>query len=193
VLGLFLLGLWAGRRRVLENVSAHRAAFRRVTAWGFAVSIPANVALEVARSTWSYQTAAARPWLFPVVTALQVLAVVPLAAAYVSAVVQLLERAAWRERLAAFAPVGRMALTNYLSQTVVCVLVFYGGGLVGRIDPAPAAGIALAVFAAQVAWSRWWLARFHFGPMEWLWRSLTYRRLQPMRIRLPAAQPGLAV
>jgi uncharacterized protein len=74
---------------------------------------------------------------------------------------------------------------------VICLAIFYGGGLVGRVGVAAALGISLAVFAVQVAWSPWWLARYHFGPMEWVWRSLTYGRVQPMRIR-PVARLGLA-
>ena len=85
------------------------------------------------------------------------------------------------------APAGRMALTNYLMQSVVCTLVFYGYGLgwFGQMPRAWQAVFALALFVAQVLFSHAWLARFRFGPMEWLWRSATYMRLQPLR-REPA-------
>ncbi|HEX2081840.1 MAG TPA: DUF418 domain-containing protein, partial [Longimicrobium sp.] len=188
LLGLFLLGLWAGRRRLPERVAVHRAAFRRVAVWGAAVAIPASLVLEVVRTVPGLRAAAAAPWPSLGLTVLRMLAVVPLAAAYVSLVMLLMENVRWRRRLAVFAPVGRMALTNYLAQTVICVLIFYGGGLVGRIGPAGAVGIALVVFTAQLAWSPWWLARFRFGPAEWLWRSLTYGCSQPMRIRAAAAR-----
>jgi uncharacterized membrane protein YeiB len=56
--------------------------------------------------------------------------------------------------------------------------------------PADTRRVALLIFAAQMAWSPWWLARFHFGPAEWLWRSLTYARAQPMRIRRPVPVPA---
>lgn len=138
-------------------------------------------------------SAGARPWVVLLLSVLHVLAVIPLATGYVAATTLLLERPAWSRRLAVFAPVGRMALTNYLSQTVICLLVFYGGGLVGSVGVAAALAISLAVFAVQVAWSPWWLARFHFGPAEWVWRSLTYGHPQPMRIRAPAVRPELAV
>ena len=190
VFGCFLLGLWAGRRRVFEHVSGHTAAFRRVAVWGLGFGLTANVVLDVIRTT--VRAADAPPWLRLLAIALHVFGVTALAAGYVSVVALLLERAAWKHRLAPFAPVGRMALTNYLSQTVICLLVFYGGGLVGRVGVAEALVISLAVFAVQMAWSPWWLARFHFGPAEWVWRSLTYGHPQPMRIHAPAAQPGLA-
>ena len=98
----------------------------------------------------------------------------------------------WRRRLMWFAPVGRMALTNYLAQTVICIAIFYGGGLVGRVGALFGLLIALVIFPLQMAWSAWWLARFRFGPMEWLWRSAAYGRLQPMRIA-PAVAPTFRV
>jgi len=191
ILGVFFLGLWAGRRRFLERPADHAAAFRRVAVWGLGAGGMIVVAVAVARTVLGPRMGAV-PWLPPAVTVAHEIAVQAMAAGYVAATVLLLERAAWRARLAAFAPVGRLALTHYLSQTVICIAIFYGGGLFGRVGPAAAVAIALAIFAAQMAVSAWWLARFHFGPAEWLWRSLTYGRRQPMRIWAPAVRPGLA-
>ncbi|KAF1686240.1 hypothetical protein B1992_08380 [Pseudoxanthomonas broegbernensis] len=89
-------------------------------------------------------------------------------------------------RVAAWlAPAGRMALTNYLMQSVVCTLVFYhyGLGFFERLPRAWQVPFALVLFALQVPASRLWLARFRFGPAEWLWRSLIYLCWQPMRVR----------
>lgn len=79
--------------------------------------------------------------------------------------------------------VGRMAFTNYLLQTVICTTIFYGHGLglFGRVGRVGQALIVVVVWALVVVVSVIWLRRFRFGPAEWLWRSLTYRRLQPMR------------
>ena len=87
-----------------------------------------------------------------------------------------------QQRLAA---VGRMALTNYISQSVLCTLFFYGHGLgiFGRVSALGQVGVVLAVWALQLAWSPWWLRRFRFGPLEWLWRTATYMRRQPFRAR----------
>jgi uncharacterized protein len=79
-----------------------------------------------------------------------------------------------------FEPAGRMALTNYLTQTLVCLAIFYGGGLIGRTGPAFGLSIALLIYGAQMALSAVWLLRFRMGPAEWLWRSATYGRLQPL-------------
>jgi uncharacterized protein len=109
-----------------------------------------------------------------------------LAAFYVTTFILLFQQPWWRRRLELLAPVGRMALTNYLSQSLVCVFLYYGVGLglMDRVNPATTIPIALIIFCTQVAWSHWWMARFRFGPAEWLWRSLTYARIQPMKRRL---------
>ena len=92
--------------------------------------------------------------------------------------------------LGVLAPAGRMALTNYLLQSVVGTLLFYGYGLGlwGDVSRMGQTLIVLVVFALQVAASHWWLARFRFGPLEWLWRTFTYLRRPTMRrsIAIPA-------
>lgn len=94
---------------------------------------------------------------------------------------------AWHGRLQGtlelLAPVGRMALTNYLMHTLVCTTLFngYGLGLYGRVGPTLSLLMAFAIFVAQIALSNWWLGRYRFGPVEWLWRTATYGRLQPFR------------
>jgi len=79
---------------------------------------------------------------------------------------------------------GRMAFTNYILQSIIGTLVFfgYGLGMYGQVDRTFLAMLTLAVWTFQILLSLWWLGRFRFGPLEWLWRSLTYRRLQPFRI-----------
>ncbi len=77
-----------------------------------------------------------------------------------------------------------MALTNYLMQSLVCTLIFYGYGL-GFFEQLPRAWqplFVIVLFAMQVAFSHWWLSRFRYGPMEWVWRWMTYGKRQPMRL-----------
>jgi uncharacterized protein len=71
-----------------------------------------------------------------------------------------------------------MALTNYLAQSILCALIFYGFGLglYGRVTGYQLYGVVLAVWVLELAWSGWWLQRYQIGPFEWVWRSLTYRR-----------------
>src|SRR5262249_9773424 len=111
---------------------------------------------------------------------------------YVSALALLSRRPGWSAWLAPLATVGRMPLTNYLMQSVICTTIFhsYGLGLFGKVGPAAGLLLALAVFAAQVGYSRWWLGRFRFGPMEWLWRGMTYGRFPALRL---SRGPGSAL
>ncbi|MDH3243499.1 MAG: DUF418 domain-containing protein [Saprospiraceae bacterium] len=83
-----------------------------------------------------------------------------------------------RIRLAA---VGQMALTNYLSQSIICIIIFYGigFGLFGRLDRVYQIGILVPIWLLQILWSKPWLDRYRFGPAEWMWRSLTYLKFQP--------------
>jgi uncharacterized protein len=82
-----------------------------------------------------------------------------------------------------FAPVGRMALTNYLLQTIFGILIFYGLGLgVGqKIGPVYFIPVAIGFYLLQVIFSNMWFTYFQFGPLEWAWRSLTYWKRQPMK------------
>ena len=102
----------------------------------------------------------------------------------VAALTLLAQRAAWREHLGGLAAVGRMALSNYLLQSLVFTLIFYGYGLgvYGQAGPFLTLLLSLLFFRLQIWMSNWWLARFRFGPAEWLWRCMTYGKLQPLRV-----------
>jgi uncharacterized protein len=180
VLAMFLLGLYVGRRRLFADPAAHRPLLRRVAACGLAVGLPANVALAALMETGAYY----RLQPLGLVESLVYAAGVPaLALAYAAGLALLFLHPAWPPRLAVLALPGRMALTHYLAHSVVCMLAFggYGLGYFGRVGLLAGTACAVAIFAAQVVLSRWWLARFRFGPAEWLWRSLTYGRRQPLR------------
>jgi uncharacterized protein len=88
--------------------------------------------------------------------------------------------------LAPFAWSGRMALTNYLTQGVIYGFVLFGIGpglaLAGHIGTAALSGIVVVAYAAQIAFSRWWLSRYAYGPAEWVWRALTYGTRPAMRL-----------
>jgi uncharacterized protein len=76
-----------------------------------------------------------------------------------------------------------MAFSNYIAQSVLCSGVFHnpGLGLMGQLQRYQLYFVVLGIWAANLAWSHWWLARYRFGPLEWCWRSLTYWQRQPMR------------
>jgi uncharacterized protein len=112
--------------------------------------------------------------------------------AYLAGLTLLLMNPVWQQRLRPLAAAGRLALTNYLMQSVICTTLFYGYGLgwYNHVSPAAGVGLCLAIFGLQTVLSSWWLRRYRYGPAEWLGRSLTYVRRLPMRAgsatRLPA-------
>ena len=111
------------------------------------------------------------------------LAPVVLALGYGAGVLVLTQLPVTGRLLSAFAPIGRMAFTNYLMQSAVFGFVFFGYGLgqFGRMDATLAFALGVAVYIAQMLLSAWWLRRYRFGPIEWLWRTLMYGVAQPMR------------
>ena len=184
VLWKFLLGFFIGRRMLLQEAERHLGLFRRLLPWALGIGLATN-------AVWSFSY-----WVFGVTipdhsSALVRMAWIPielgmlaLSLAYLSGLVLLHQRPGWRRWLGTLAPMGRMALTNYLSQSVLLVALFYGVGLglLGRAGTAACVVFSIVIFALQVAFSGWWLKRFRFGPAEWAWRSLTYGRRQPLRL-----------
>ncbi|UZW61329.1 DUF418 domain-containing protein [Lysobacter enzymogenes] len=167
-LAMFLYGLAAGRRTLAARLDDYRPLLRRLRRVGFAVGLPAALALG---------TIEAWPVSEPVqlwVLALSLLTAPLLSLAY--AALALPWFAGGGARIAdRLAPAGRMALSNYLLQSAAMALLFtgYGLGWMGRISPAATLAIVLALFAAQLCLSRAWLRRFAYGPVEWLLRAAT--------------------
>jgi uncharacterized protein len=108
---------------------------------------------------------------------------IPVALAWVAAVMLVCRHGLFPRLTGALAQVGRMALSCYLLQTIICTTIFYGHGLglYGRVERIGQIAITVAVWAELLWFCPWWMRRFRFGPFEWLWRSLTYWRLQPIR------------
>jgi uncharacterized protein len=102
-----------------------------------------------------------------------------LALGYAAGVVLLARSRRFPRLVEPLAPLGRLALTAYLTQTLVFTTIFYGYGLgqAFRLGPLAVTAIAVVIFAAQVVACTWWVRRFRFGPVEWLWRALTYLRI----------------
>ncbi len=181
ILAMFLLGLYAGRRGVFQDLSAHRALVRGVAWAGLLLGLPlkgiyAWLASHLAEN-FSLLVFSQTLLFFFLAPAL-------LCLGYLSAMTLLLQRERWRQRLGWLPAVGRMALSNYLLQSVIGTLIFYnyGLGLYGQVSATVGVLLTLAIYMVQVLLSTWWLRRFRFGPAEWLWRSLTYGQRQPMRI-----------
>ncbi|MCY9786693.1 DUF418 domain-containing protein [Nocardiopsis sp. EMB25] len=183
-LAAFLLGLAAGRLGALAEPLAYGRALARLQWVGFTVGLLGGLVYahaSFAHPGGAYQVLALG---IDVVTA-------PLLAAAYAATLLRLSSGRFGPRLtAALAPPGRMALTHYLGQSLVCALLFtgYGAALVGRVSPLGAVAIALALFTAQAVISRWWLRRHPYGPVEWLLRVWTTLAWQPFRRRAAAPE-----
>ncbi len=205
--GLFLLGLLAGRHRVFEDVETHRRLFRRIWRWTGALTLLlpliglliALVLFAVGRGMGGgqpQQPAGTLPdfWSWPVVMGMGLFDAWNnvMTLFYVASFALLFLRPRWQPRLLRFGPVGQMALSVYLGQTAIGVLLFFGFGLglLGRFGNSVAIPFGLAVFVVQVWASRVWLTRFRFGPIEWVWRSLTWLRLEPFRASAGAPAPS---
>lgn len=174
-MGLMLLGQSLWRRGILREPERHRTLLRGVAGLG----IPLGVLVNCGQAAAAYAEQSLAPWT----GLLDALSTTPLALGYAAALLLLLQRPAVRRTLNAAESVGRMALSCYLSQSVILGLVFYGYGLglFGRLGSAAAAPLGFLIYGLQMIGSRLWLRRYRFGPVEWLWRAATYGRLPPLR------------
>jgi len=180
ILGYFLIGAWFVRSGRILDCGAHLAWFGRMAPLGIALGLPLCLA-----GFWLMQ---GQSPMFPTpamaaATALTALGNLLLTLGYLSVVVLLVQAPRTKGMLLRLAPAGRMALSNYLAQSLLWTWAFYGYGL-GLYGQVPRWAMvlgALAFFGLQLLASGWWLSRFRMGPVEWLWRALTYLRLPPMR------------
>ncbi len=170
VFGRFLIGVALVRTGVATQPADHQRTLYRIAVVALPLGLVLSLSSWLGRSGGS-ATAAAVLYLVQAGTYC-------LALGYLALLLQASLRPAGRAALALFAPVGRMALTNYLLQAVFNSVVFFGFGLgmIGRLGAATCAVLAFVFFTAQCAASHWWLARYRHGPVEWLWRAWTYRR-----------------
>lgn len=181
VLGMFLLGMYAGRRGFFHSLEPHLPWIRRMRWPALVLGLAGNI-LNTAMMEISNPAIPSPPLLLGQIG--YVVGGPALTFFYVSTLILWWQSDAGRRRLRPLAAMGRMALTNYLIQSIVCTLIFYNYGLgyFGKAGPAGGLALTVAIFGLQIPLSNWWLGRFRFGPAEWLWRTLTYGTAQPMRL-----------
>ncbi len=183
-MGLFLLGLSVGRKRIFENWQLHLGGFKKYltrSLWTILGLVLFAAAFFGGAELATIKLPDIVLWLvggflFDVFN-------LALATIYVAAIVVLFQKEKWKPRLMQFYEVGRMGLTTYLMQTFFGVLLFFGigFGLLGEIGVLTSIAIGLVIFTGQIYFSKWWLARYRYGFFEWLWRSATYLKIQPFR------------
>jgi uncharacterized protein len=169
-IGLFLLGAFAWRTGILRNPPRHLLFLIAAACIGLgAALILCHAGGFITRGRIG---ALAEP-----------LGTILLALGYGAGIIGVAKLERGKALLGWAAPLGRMAFTNYLAQSLIFGWIFYGYGLglFGRLGVTSALAIGLAVYAGQVLFSAWWLGRYRYGPVEWLWRTLMYGAAQPMR------------
>ena len=190
-LGRFALGAAIGRSGILDGIERFVPLLRKI-AW---IGIPAGLAFGAVVRLMFTGAISDDDTIKTIGSALRSPAALILAAGYCAGVVLALSKGWGRRLFGPFGAVGRMALTNYLAQGLIYAFVITGVGpglaLDGKLGSFTVLLICIAFFAFQIFFSHWWLARYRFGPMEWLWRALTYGE-RPQFRRLEGVAPATA-
>lgn len=183
--GFFLLGMYSGRKNWFHQGEGSRPVFRKIfrkSGWLILVCFLCGLSIFGANSLfhlgWEQKPLAGFIFsiFFDVMNA-------SLVCWYITGLSLLLYRPKWQKRLYPLATVGKLALTCYLTQTLLGLGLFYGVGLglVGQTPPWLNWLIALGFFVLQIIVGNWWLKRFQYGPIEWLWRSATFLKWYPLK------------
>jgi uncharacterized protein len=172
VLAMMLLGAAVARSGWTADLSRHRAGIRRAALVGLGAGLPLNILYGLSRYAFDPQTSPVAALGLPAL----ILGAPLLAVGYIAAITLLVQRSQGGALVRRLSAVGRLALTNYLAQSLIMTAIFYGFGLYGSVGLAPALTIAAVVLALQLTFSPLYLQRFFRGPAEWLWRRLTYSR-----------------
>jgi len=183
VLGMFLIGLYAGRKMIYTNLANYTSLFKKLRRWGFIIGIPAAIAC-----TYFELFGKKIPDISGLGhTVFYALSVVPLCLAYTAVICLHWIKKGGNTKLKLLAPVGRMAMTNYLMQTFIGITLYYGVGfgLGGNIGPAIFIPVGLCVYLLQIIYSNWWFKHFNYGPFEWVWRQLSYGKRLPLKKQQP--------
>jgi uncharacterized protein len=175
VFGMFLLGLYAQRRRIFSDLAGHRVLLLKICSLGLLVGLPLAAAGAFMGDSGSPRT----PTIGGLVEVMiESIGTPALSLGYAAAICLMFQSARAKRVLLWIAPTGRMALSNYLLHSIASVIAFYGigFGLYGRFSLATLVALCAGFFAAQTLASALWLRTAWFGPAEWLWRQFTYRR-----------------
>ncbi len=177
-LAMMLLGLYAADHDLLSDPADHAPLLRRLVRVGLPIGLAGSLVYAVLMQTDGGAGADALAF------GLLALTGPILTGAYIALLLRWFARpGAGATALGWLAPAGRMALTNYVGQSLVLAVVFtaYGFALAGELSAPAVAGVVCAIFLVELLLSRWWLRRFAFGPLEWLLRAWTRRERPPWR------------
>lgn len=169
VMGLFIIGFYIGRQHLYARLEEKKSWLKKICTRGLLVGLPVSV-------FYAYSAMNSHPWGLAIHSLLYFLGVYPLAFAYMAGICMLLLKYPLSPVFSRFASPGRMALTNYIGQSVLGILLFYGIGLgLGAgVGLTLVVTTAIGIWVIQTIFSRMWLHYCHFGLLEWIWRMLTY-------------------
>jgi uncharacterized protein len=171
--GNMLIGFWMAKAGFFHHQENFRSARKKLIALGILLGIPASYLLWLITSG-KMELSPALIWLPYVI----VVGMILQSLFYISAFAQLFQVKSWQKILSLFAPVGKMALTNYLLQTLFYIILFFhwtGLKLYGRLNITETYLLAIGLFALQVLFSSWWMKRHEQGPVEKIWKKLAYK------------------
>ena len=178
--GYFLIGLWLGRTGVFEDIAGHAKKIKNIMLWAIA-GLLISVVITFATFATIAQPIDNASLHFTFGMNFMDWINISMSTIILCGFLLLYQRDTWEKRLTFFAPYGRMALTNYVLQSVIGTFIFFGWGLgyLGQIRYSYLFLMGLLIITIQSLLSKYWLKRFKYGPLEWLWRSATYMKWQP--------------
>jgi uncharacterized protein len=184
---LFLFGLYAGKKKFFQNIETNLILIRKIWKWSLVIGLT----MSVVKFIFKNLTGADFYSLYTAIhTGFGFLGDTGLCLFFMTSIILLYRNTKWVLKLKPLADMGKMALSNYLLQSIICTTIFYsyGLGLYGKVGVALGLVLAVVIFIAQIFISKYWFKRFQFGPVEWLWKSLTYGKFFGMKIRENASR-----
>lgn len=176
LLPMFLLGAYVGKQKLFQRIEDFLPLIKKI----WLISLVVGLGLNILKFLSLRQLDVHFPGVADLFVQVGMSIGDPaLSIFYITTILLLVQKDKWRSRFAFLAPVGQMSLSHYIGQSIVCTTLFYsyGLGLYGQLGPVASTILAILIFAVQVWISRRWLARYRFGPLELIWRRLTYGQL----------------
>ena len=178
---IFLLGLYVGKKEIFQNIEANLTIIKKAWTWGLIIGLTMSIVkfmckIQMVGDPYSLYAA--------IHIGAGFFGDLGLCLFFMTSIILLHQSRKWQLRFKPLAYAGRMALSNYLFQSIVCTIIFYsyGLGLYGKVGTALGLVLAVVIFTAQIFISKYWFKHYQFGPMEWIWKSLTYGKLFRMKL-----------
>ena len=186
IMGMFLIGFLSARKGLFTDLANKAALFKKILFRSLAIGLLANTGFVI---TMYLSDPFSLDLYFLLGTTMGLIGGIAFSLCYISIITLLFIKGKATLLSKTLVPMGRMALTNYLMQSTICAFIFhsYGLGFYGKVEVWQGILLTFLIYSLQVIFSRIWLNYFYFGPLEWLWRSLTYRKFQEMKRKKQSA------